>query len=113
MIILDATTKTLEVILAAAITTNQLPWTVHYVDISQSDFSAQAVSSGDGVTNSATAVTMVAAPAASKSRQIKTLTVQNADTAPATVTVRINDNGTYRPLITVTLSVGDNLVYGD
>lgn len=110
MIILDATTRSLEVILAGAITTNQLPIVASYVDVTTS---AYTPGSSNTVTNNGTAVTAVAAPSASTQRQVKLLTVQNADTVSATVTVRYNDNATTRVLIKVVLTTGDNLVYTD
>lgn len=111
MIILDTTTKSLEFKLGGAVTTNHLPFTASYVDISQSDFSLTGVASSDGQDNAGTAVTMVAAPAASTSRQIKFLSIPNLDTVVAVVTIQLNDNGTKRVIWTGTLAVGDNLIY--
>ena len=66
-----------------------------------------------GLTTGTTAVVMVAAPA-SGNRIIKTITIHNADTAAATVTVRINTSGsTFRTIIKVTLAVGDTLILDD
>lgn len=110
MIVLDATTKTLEVILAGAITTNQLPFVVTYVEL-DSTLAVSAIGETDGVTNNSSAVTMLSAPASGKIRQVKHVTIPNVDTAAATVTVRINNNGTFRQMVTMTLSTGDNLVY--
>jgi len=110
MIILDATTKSLEIKLAGAVTTNQLPWTVAYLDYLDSDQSVSDIAGVDGATNDGTAVSMVAAPSAGHTRHIKRLTVYNADTAAATVTVQVNDNSTKRVLYTITLAVGDNLI---
>ena len=64
-------------------------------------------------TNSTTAVTAVAAPAASTQRKVNTLSVYNADTATATVTVRYNDNGTLYPIVTLGLASGATLFYTD
>jgi hypothetical protein len=110
MIILDTITKTLEVILAGAITTTQLPFTVSYVDVN-ADFEVIAASELDGTTNSGTAVTMVPAPNATISRQIKFLSIPNVDTAAATVTVRLNNNTTTRIIWKGALAVGDVLTY--
>jgi hypothetical protein len=111
MIILDSTLKSLEVKLAGAITTNQLPWSVSYVDVDQTSFAATAASEADGATNSGTAVTMVAAPSAGKSRQVKFISVHNADTVAATVTIQINNNGTLRIVFKATLAVGDQIQF--
>jgi hypothetical protein len=113
MIILDATTKTLEIKLAGAITTSQLPYTVHYVDLLDSDQSVSDIAEGDGTSNSTTAVTVVAAPSASHTRQVKHLSVYNADTVAATLTVQVNNNGTARIIAKTTLDVGDTWEYND
>jgi hypothetical protein len=111
MIVLDSTVKSLEIILAGSVTTNQLPYVLSYVDLLSTDQSVSSVGSNDGVTNNGTAVSVLAAPAASHTRQVKFLSVQNADTVPATLTVQYNDNATKRTIVKVTLAVGDNLVY--
>lgn len=113
MIILDATTKSLEIKLAGTVTANQLPYVLGYVDLLISDQSVSAVGSNDGTTNNATAVSVLAAPASGHTRQVKFLSVQNGDTAAATLTIQYNDNSTERAIITVTLAVGDNLIYTD
>lgn len=108
--ILDATTKSLEVILAGAITTTQLPFVATYADISVTAF---APAGNDGQTNSTTAVAMVPAPAASVQRQVKEVSIWNADTVAATVTVRLNDNATFRNIVKVILQPGEHLQYAD
>jgi hypothetical protein len=113
MIILDTVNRKLQVILSGAITTSQLPWTAHYVDVTVATGALSAVSSANGTTNSAVAVDMVAVPGVGVSRQIKALMITNEDTAAAVVTIRYNDGGTTRTLFKATLAVGDNLVYGD
>lgn len=109
MFILDATTKTLEIVLSGAITTTQLPFTTSYVDVATS---TQAVTPGaqDGATNSTTAVTIMAAPASGSERRLAAFSVTNSDTAPATVTLRLNDNATLRNIYKAVFAVGDNLV---
>lgn len=110
MIVLDATTKSLEAVLAGAIAANQLPIMASFVDVTTTTY---APGSSDGATNSTTGVTAVAAPAASTQRQVKLLSFFNADTAPATITVRLNNNGTLRTLHKVTLAIGSMLFYTD
>lgn len=61
----------------------------------------------DGALNGTSSVTLVAAPAASTRRVIKELNIQNRDTAPVTITVQYNDNGTLRNIAVVTLAVND------
>ena len=113
MLSLDATTKTLEVKLAALITTNQLPIVVSYVDINQSTFAQTASSESDTATNGTTVVTIIAAPGATTTRKLNYLSIFNADTLAATVTVQVNNNATLRIIFKVTLAVGDNLIYID
>lgn len=113
MIILNTTTKSLELVLAGSITTNQLAFVASFVDISQVNFGLTGADSSNGASNDTTVVSMVAAPAADTSRQIKFLSIFNADTAAATVTVQYDDNGTNRTVCKVTLPVGASLVYTD
>ena len=110
MIILNATTKSLEVDLDGAITTNQLPFQANYVDVTISTYTPIEA---DGATNSTTAVTLVAAPSSDTQRQVKLLTIYNADTVAAVVSVQYNNNGTLRTIIKVTLPVGATLAYTD
>ena len=110
MIVLDSTLKTLEIVLGGAVTTTQLPFVAVYIDVTTT---AYTPIENDGVSNNATAVTMVAAPAASTQRQIKFLSVQNEDTVNATVILQYNDNGTIRRISKFTLSPDDTLLYTD
>lgn len=107
--ILDAVTKKLQIVLGGAITSAQLQ-----VNVSWADTAAGATfvpGSNSAVTNSATPVDIVAAPAASTQRQVKELTVQNTDTAAATVTVQTVDGANTRQNIVVTLSTGETLFF--
>ena len=113
MIVLDATTKSLEIKLAGAVTTTELPYVLSYVDLLDSDESVSDVGSNDGTSNGGTAVSVLAAPAASHTRQVKFLSVNNADTVAATLTLQYNDNGTKRIITKTTLDVGDNFIYTD
>lgn len=110
MIILDTTTKSLEFRLSGAVGATQLPFTSFYVDHTTS---AYTPGEADGASNNATAITLVAAPAASTHRSVKTLNIYNADNTTATVTIQLNNNGTIRTLLVVTLSVADTLIYTD
>jgi len=110
MIILDATTKSLQIKLAANITTNQLPFAASYIDTTGT---ATTPTEADGASNNTTAVTLVGSPASSTQRLVKNIVIQNADTAAATVTVIYNNNSTLRNIIVVALAVGDQLIYED
>jgi len=106
--ILDATTKSIEIDLDGAVAANQLPVFVSYADHTASAFTPGA---SDTQTNNTTAVTIVAAPASATQRQVKNITVYNADTAAAVVTIQLNNDGTLRTLVKVTLDPGDTLIY--
>lgn len=106
MFILDTTLKSLQILLGGAVTTNQLVYEANYADLTATGTTLIA---NDGLTNSTTAVTPVAAPAASTVRKLMSLNVYNADTAAAIVTVRLNNNGTFRNLAVVTLGIGYSL----
>lgn len=106
--ILDSTLKSLEVLLGGAVTTNELPVVVAYADNTTTAFTP---GSTDTQTSGVTAVTIVAAPAASTQRQVKFISIYNKDTVSATVTVQMNDNATLRIVVKKALAVGDTLIY--
>ncbi|MDB5184445.1 MAG: fibronectin type domain protein [Candidatus Saccharibacteria bacterium] len=108
--ILDTTSKTIEVVLTAAPAANQLPIFATYADMTSSTF---VPASSDTITTGTTAVTVVAAPAASTQRQVKSMTIYNADTAAATVTVRLKNSATVRIMVSVALQAGHTLQYGE
>lgn len=108
MLRLDTTTRKLQIVLAAAVATNELPVFVCYSDKSASTYiGAPQRSASSG----ATAVDICGAPAASVVRDVDLITVVNSDTASATVTLRLDDNGTYATLFKATLEPGDQIGY--
>lgn len=111
MIILDNVNRSLQVVLSGAITTNQLPIVASYLDINEPSFAANAALTATTASNSTTPVTVVAPPAANIARQLKFLSVQNADTVAATVIVSYDDNATLRTLVKVTLQPNETLTY--
>lgn len=104
ILILNATTKTIVAALSGAITTTNPVFTAAFADNDGSTFTESA---SDGALNGVTSVTLVSAPAASTQRVIKSITIQNADTAAVTVTLSYNNNATLRTIVKVTLAVGD------
>jgi hypothetical protein len=106
--ILDAVTKKLQVILDGAKATNDCPFVAAWTDITTTAFTP---GSTDGTTNGASAVDMVGVPGASTQRQVKTISVFNADTAAVVLSVLYNNNGTTRVIIKLTLQVGDTLLW--
>jgi hypothetical protein len=99
MLVLDATTKSITVAMASVATTTNPSFVTSY--------SAFTEGSSDGVLNGTTQVTLVASPAASTRRLIKTIYIENNDTVANTITVTYNNNGTLRNIVKVTLAVGD------
>ena len=109
--ILTSTTQTLEIDLLAAVTTNQLQVTVDYVDFTSTTTTPGVQASAS---NSTTAVTILSAPASSTQRKVNLVTVCNRDTAPAQVSVSINDNSTLYPVVqNLVLAVGSTLQFTD
>jgi hypothetical protein len=104
MLVLDTTSKSITAVLSAAPATNQLNYVTTWADNNGTTFTEGAF---DGVTNSTTTVTMVASPAASTRRIIKSINIQNTDTVSATVTVGYVNGANTRILAKVTLSAGD------
>jgi hypothetical protein len=108
MLRLDTTTRKLQVVLAQAITTAQLPVMVSYSDKTSTTYNGATQLSN---TNSTTTVDICSAPAASTVRDIDYVSIKNNDTVPAKVTIQLNDNGTIYTLTTITMQVGDTLSY--
>jgi collagen type VII alpha len=104
MLVLDATTKTITVAMSGAPATTNPDFVTAYSDDNGTTF---VEGSSDGVLNGTTQVTLVSAPAASTRRLIKTIYIENKDTAPVTLTITLNNNGTLRNIAKVTLAVGD------
>ena len=111
MLILDATTKKLQVLLGGAKTTNDCPWVASWVDTKAATFSLP--DSSNGVTSGATPVDTVASPGASTYRKLTNFLLINADTVATTVIIRYNDNGTTRDVYKSILLVNEVLQYND
>lgn len=110
MIILDATTETLQLVLAANITTNHLQYTTSFVDV---DSTTYTPSNSEGLSNNTTDVDIVSAPSSGFTRQIKQITVYNNDTVNATLTIKKDVSGTDKILCKIILNSGDTLQYND
>jgi len=107
---LNASTNKLEIVLGGTVATSQLQWNVSYQDITSTGMTLPQ-SAGAGLTNNATAVDIVAAPAASTTRQVTHINVFNADTATATVTIQKDVSGTNYVLISYAVTSGDTLMW--
>lgn len=108
--ILDSTTRSIELVLAGTVTTTQLKVTSSWVDMTATATTPGATTASS---NNTTAVTIVAAPAASTQRKVNSISIFNADTASATVTVRYNDNATIYPIVVVIVPTGNTLFWTD
>jgi hypothetical protein len=104
MLVLDTTSKTITAVLSAAPATNQPNYVVAWADNNGTTFTEGA---SDGTLNGTSTVTMVASPAASTRRVIKSINIQNTDTAQVTVTVGYYNGTNTRVIAKVTLNVGD------
>ena len=107
MIRLNNVNRKLQIVLAVAITTNQLAVVLSYSDKATGYVGATQLSNS----NSTTAVDICAAPAASTIRDIDYINVRNNDTATATVTIRYNDSGTLYSIIIVALLPGEAMTF--
>jgi len=104
MLVLDTTTKTITVAMSGAPATTNPDFVTAYSDDNGTTF---VEGSSDGTLNGTSQVTLVSAPASSTRRLIKTIYIENKDTAPVTLTITLNNNGTLRNIAKVTLAVGD------
>ena len=104
MIVLDSILKSITIVMSGAAATTNPSFTAAYADNNGTTFTEGA---SDGVLNGTSAVTVVAAPAASTRRIINTITVENNDTAAVTITVGYLNTASTRVIAKVTLQVGD------
>lgn len=108
MIILSETTDNLQIVLGGSITTNQLECYTSWRDRTSTTFVAGRTVVN---TNNTTDVTIAAAPAASTQRVIDYISVYNDDTVNATVTIKIDANGTEYILFKVSLAPTEKIEY--
>ncbi|MDD5688486.1 MAG: hypothetical protein PHE88_11725 [Elusimicrobia bacterium] len=108
--ILDTTTRKLQVALNTTLTTANMPVVVDWIDNTSTTFYPGVTPSN---TNGTTLVDILAAPAASTQRKVNGITIHNLDTAVKTVLVYLNDNGTSYQLVDAILQVSDTLGYTD
>jgi hypothetical protein len=104
MLVLDTTTKSIVAAMSGSPATTQPDFTAAFADHAGSTFVEGA---NDGTFNGTSGVTIVPAPSASTRRLVKSITIENKDTAPITFTLSYDNNGTLRTIVNVTLQVGD------
>jgi hypothetical protein len=107
---LSNTTEKFQVVLGATVTTNQLEWHCSYQDITSAGMTLPQ-SSSQGLTNNTTDVDLVAAPAASTTRQVIIINIYNDDTVSQTVTVKKDVGGTDYILWKGILLAGNTLFW--
>lgn len=110
-IILDETTRKLQVKLDAAGT---IPVTVNYYDIPQgtkTDFSLYRGAVQFTTTAGVTDTDICPAPSQGKIRVINYISVYNSDGGSENVSIMIDDNGTNRIQVVVTLATTESLVW--
>lgn len=109
MLVLSQTTDKIQVVLAAAVATNQAQCVASWRDITAtpSYVAGRSVANTNGTTD----VDLISAPAASTQRVIDFLSVYNNDTAPVTVTVKLDANGTDYIFWKGTIAAGERLEY--
>ena len=106
--ILNSTNDIIRLRLDGTVATNQLPFVTSYNDHTTTTF---VPGDQDGVSNNATYVTIVSAPAASTQRQVTTINVYNADTVTRGVIIEKYDGANGRILCNCLLAVGDTLYW--
>jgi len=107
MIILSETTDNLQIVLEGSVTTNQLQCFASWRDRTTTTFIAGRTVVN---TNNTTDVNLVPAPASGQ-RVVDFFTIYNRDTVNATVTIKLDANGTEYILFKVVLATGENIVY--
>ena len=108
--ILDTTTKKIQVVLGEAISSSNLDYVTCYSDITTSAFTPI---SSDGVTNGVTPVDIVSAPASSTQRVVDLIQIDNIDTISHVVSIIYDNNGTQRILTKITLQTNEVLIYNN
>jgi hypothetical protein len=108
--ILDTTTDSIEVKLAAAHTTRALQFfaSYHIIDSTNVTFTP---TKNVGSTNGTTAVTMVPAPTSGKINQLRSCSVYNCDSVDHTVTIQVNSSSNLRIVYSVIVKVGEQIQF--
>jgi hypothetical protein len=109
-LVLDTTNKKIELTLDEAVTTNELTFMTSYADQGVTSF---VPGSNDGQSNGTNDVTIVSAPSSNTYRLVKSITIYNKDTVDTVVTIKLDNNGTERELIKITLETGDTLEFDE
>ena len=114
MIRLDSTTRKLQAFLGGAAATTNPTVTVGFYDNprqSKADFSEYAGTMQYTVLAGATETDICAAPNAGVTRNIDYICVYNTDSASVDVTICVDDNGTNRFQVKITLATTESAVW--
>jgi hypothetical protein len=108
--LLDTTTDSIEVKLAAAHTTRALQFfaSYHIMDSNNVTFTP---TKNFGSTNGTTAVTVVPAPTSAKINQLRSCSVYNCDSVEHTVTIQVNSSSNLRTVYSVIVKVGEQIQF--
>jgi len=104
MLILDTTSKSIVAVMSAAPLSAAPNFVAAWADNTGSVFTEGA---SDGALNGTTSVIVVDSPATGARRAIKSISIENCDTAPVIVSVQYKNGATTRTIAKTTLSVGD------
>jgi len=110
MLILTQTTDKIQVVLGGNVTTSQLQCMSSYRDITTTTYLPGRTVIN---TNNTTDVDLVGAPGSSTQRVIDWISIYNADTVNATVTIKFDANGTEYVLFKGVVGTGEMLQYTD
>lgn len=108
--LLDLTTHTLEIKLAGAVATTELPIVLAFIDGESSNFFPTLQHS---ISNGTSDVTILNAPEPRGKRMVKFMYIRNVDTATVTVTIQLADGATNREIYKVILLQDETLSYTD
>jgi hypothetical protein len=107
--ILDSTTRTLEIVLGEAKATTNCDIVACYAISNATTMFVTAVS--QTVSNGTTPVTVVSAPDTFSQTQVNEVRLHNNDTVPHTVTLRLNDAGVTRVVLAQAVAAGGDFLY--
>ena len=110
MLVLTEMTDKIQVVLGGAVTTNQLSCVSCWRDITDPAYTPGRTVV---VTNGTTDVDAIGSPGESTQRVIDFLSVYNSDTVNATVTIKLDANGTEYILWKGILGTGETVQYND
>jgi hypothetical protein len=104
MLILDTTSKSIVAVMSAAPLSAAPNFVAAWADNTGSVFTEGAT---DGALNGTTSVIVVDSPASGSRRAIKSIAIENCDTAPVTMSLQYKNGATTRTIAKTTLSIGD------